>query len=98
MLEAVEYLKYATDKIDYNDRVAYNYGLVLQQLGKRTEAEAAFKKGLTINPDSESNLYALGYLYYEQNRMKEARQILTQLVTLAPTNQQYRQLLNAVSQ
>jgi tetratricopeptide (TPR) repeat protein len=98
MLEALEYLKSATEKIDYNDRVAYNYGLVLQQLGKRSEAETAFKKGLSINPDSESNLYALGYLYYEQNRKAEARQILMHLVGVAPTNQQYRQLLNAVSQ
>ncbi len=98
MLEALEYLKSATEKIDYNDRVAYNYGLVLQQLGKRSEAETAFKKGLSINPDSESNLYALGYLYYEQNRKAEARQILMHLVSVAPTNQQYRQLLNAVSQ
>jgi tetratricopeptide (TPR) repeat protein len=98
MLEAAEYLKSATEKIDYNDRVAYNYGLVLQQLGKREEAEVAFKKGLTINPLSESNLYALGYLYFEQNRKGEARKILEQLVKVAPDNQQYLELLNAVRQ
>ena len=98
MLEALEYLKTATDKIDYNDRVAYNYGLVLQKLGKRAEAEEAFKKGLSINPVSESNLYALGFLYYEQNRKTEARSILDRLIKVAPTNQQYRQLFNALNQ
>jgi tetratricopeptide (TPR) repeat protein/uncharacterized protein with PIN domain len=98
MLEAVQYLKSATEKIDYNDRVAYNYGLVLQQLGKRTEAEDAFKTGLKINPFSESNLYALGYLYFEQRRFKEARQVLEQLVQVAPDNQQYQQLLQGVMQ
>jgi tetratricopeptide (TPR) repeat protein len=78
--------------------VAYNYGLVLQQLGKRTEAEDAFKTGLKINPFSESNLYALGYLYFEQRRFKEARQVLEQLVQVAPDNQQYQQLLQGVMQ
>jgi Flp pilus assembly protein TadD len=98
MLEAVDYLKIATEKIDSHDRVAYNYGLVLQQLGKRKEAEGAFKTGLKVNPYSESNLYALGYLYFEQKRMKEARQVLEQLVRVAPNNQQYQQLLQGVMQ
>lgn len=98
MLEAVGYLEQATDKIDYNERVPYNYGLVLQQLGKRKEAEDAFKKGLKINPNSTSNLYALGYLYFEQNRLKEASPILQRLVSLDPNNEQYQQLYNGVQQ
>jgi Flp pilus assembly protein TadD len=98
MLEAAEYLKQATDRIDYNDRVPYNYGLVLQQLGKRKEAEEAFKIGLNVNPFSEPNLYALGYLYFEQKRFQEARQVLEQLTRLAPDNQQYQQLLQGVMQ
>ena len=97
--EVVSFLmKLATEKIDYNDRVAYNYGLVLQQLGKRKEAEEAFKSGLKINPYSESNLYALGYLYFEQKRFNEARQVLETLVRVAPQNQQYQQLLQGVMQ
>ncbi len=98
MLEAADYLKGAFERIDYNERVAYNYGLVLQQLGKRKEAENAFQSGIKINPDSESNLYALGYLYFEQKRNAEARPVLERLVRIAPQNQQYRQLLQAVSQ
>ena len=68
----MEYMEQATEKIDYNDRVPYNYGLILQRLGKRKDAEEAFEKGLRINPYSTSNLYALGYLYFEQNRFQEA--------------------------
>lgn len=98
MLEAVDYLKQATEKIDYNDRVPYNYGLILQRLGKRDEAELAFKKGLNINPNSTPNLYALGYLYVEQNRFKEASPVLIKLLQLDPNNQQYQQLNNAVQQ
>ncbi|MCG8306591.1 MAG: tetratricopeptide repeat protein [Cytophagales bacterium] len=98
MLEAVEYLKQAAEKIDYNDRVSYNYVLVLQQLGKRTDAESAFKKGLKINPNSTSNLYALGYLYYEQRRFGEASSVLKRLVAIDPDNQQYQQLYNGVKQ
>jgi tetratricopeptide (TPR) repeat protein len=98
MLEAVDYLKQATEKIDYNDRVPYNYGLILQRLGKRDEAESAFKKGLKINPNSTPNLYALGYLYVEQNRFNEASPVLIRLLQLDPSNQQYQQLNNAVQQ
>jgi len=98
MLEAVEYLKEATERIDYNDRVAYNYGLVLQQLGKRSDAENAFTIGLKINPNSTSNLYALGYLYFEQKRLKEASTVLQRLVAIDPNNQQYQQLYNGVQQ
>ena len=98
MLEAEVYLKEAAEKMDYNDRVSYNYGLILQRLGKRTEAESAFKNGLKINPNSISNLYALGYLYFEQNRMNEAAPVLQRLVQLDPDNQQYQQLYNAVRQ
>jgi tetratricopeptide (TPR) repeat protein len=96
MLEAAQYLELATERIDYNDRVAYNYGLVLQQLGKRDKAEEAFRLGLKVNPFSESNLYALGYLYFEQQRFQEAEQVLKQLTRIVPQNQQYQQMLQAV--
>jgi tetratricopeptide (TPR) repeat protein len=72
--------------------------LVLQQLGKRADAEVAFKKGLKINPNSASNLYALGYLYFEQKRLKEASTVLQRLVAIDPSNQQYQQLYNGVQQ
>lgn len=98
MLEAAKYLEQATDKIDYNDRVPYNYGLILQRLGKREDAELAFKTGLKINPNSTSNLYALSYLYVEQNRFKEATPVMKKLLVLDPNNQQYVQLNNAVQQ
>lgn len=92
------YMKLATEKIDYNDRVPYNYGLILQKLGKREEAEAAFKRGLLINPNSSSNLYALGYLYFEQKRLKEAAPVLQRLLALDPENQQYQQMNNTIQQ
>lgn len=98
MLEAVEYLKQATEKMDFNDRVSYNYGLILQRLGKRAEAESAFKKGLLINPNSISNLYALGYLYFEQNRFKDASIAMKRLLVLDPENEQYQQLNAAIQQ
>lgn len=98
ILEASEYLKGAFERIDYNERIAYNYGLVLQKLGKRKEAENAFLKGMNISPDSESILYALVYLYLEQNRNDEAKPILVRLVRLFPQNQQYQQLLQSLNQ
>jgi tetratricopeptide (TPR) repeat protein len=78
--------------------VPYNYGLVLQKLGKRTDAELAFKQGIKINPNSIPNLYALGYLYFEQNRFKEALPVMQRLMVLDPDNQQYQQLSNVIQQ
>ncbi len=98
MLEAEMYLKEASEKIDYNDRVTYNYGLVLQKIGKRAEAELAFNEGLKIDPNSISNLYALVYLYLEQNRFKDAKPIVQKLIVLDPQNQQYRQLNVTIQQ
>ena len=98
MKEAAEYLKIATEKMNFNDRVFYNYGLVLQKLGNDEEAERIFKKGLQVNADSEAILYALSYLYFQQKRLREAIPLLEKLVTNNPQNGQYQQMLNAIRQ
>ncbi len=54
MLEAVKYLGEASKLMNYNDRVSYNYGLVLQKLGKREEAEQAFLDGIRCKPGVNS--------------------------------------------
>jgi tetratricopeptide (TPR) repeat protein len=98
MLAAEQYLGQATEKMEDNPRVPYNYGLVLQRLGKRPEAEIAFQKGLQIDPYSVANLYALTYLYFEQNKLQEAYSSGQQLVNLDPSNENYKNLLAAIKE
>jgi len=97
MEKAAGYLKTASELAHDNDRIFYNYGLVLQQLGRNNEAEKAFKDGLKINQVSESNLYALTSLYYNQQRMKDAQSTASRLVKISPQNKDYQQLLNTIN-
>ncbi|MDZ7604100.1 MAG: tetratricopeptide repeat protein [Cyclobacteriaceae bacterium] len=97
MERASTYLKTASEMAHNNDRIFYNYGLVLQQLGRNEEAEKAFTEGLKINQVSEANLYALTSLYFNQNRLKEAKVTASRLLKVSPQNQDYIQLLNAIN-
>ena len=97
MDKAAMYLKTASEMTLDNERVFYNYGLVLQQLGDTEEAEKAFKDGLKINQVSESNLYALTTLYFNQQRLQDARITANRLVKISPQNQDYKQLLLTIN-
>ncbi|MFQ5446936.1 MAG: tetratricopeptide repeat protein [Saprospiraceae bacterium] len=76
-----------------NPRHFYNWGLVLQYLGRPGEAEEIYKKALSIAPDSEVNLYALAVLYVQQGRAAEAKELAEQMLRLAPRNPSYQELM-----
>lgn len=97
MDEAAGYLRKASDLINYNDRVIYNYGLILQNLGKLKAAEKAFREGIKKYPWSESNLYALSFLLIKQKRIKEAGIYLKSLIEIAPQNQNYKKMFDEVN-
>ena len=82
--------------MNYNDRVSYNYALVLQKLGKRDEAEQAFLDGIRANPRSTANLYGLSFLYFEQKKLQKAYSTAQQLVNIDPQEPSYQQLFNAI--
>jgi predicted CXXCH cytochrome family protein len=79
-----------------NPRYYYNWGLTLQNLLKPKEAEQAFKEGLSIDPNSEINLYALAILYIQQNQRKEAQPIILLLLQINPNNPDYQNLMRAM--
>jgi tetratricopeptide (TPR) repeat protein len=81
-----------------NPRYYYNWGIILQNLQRPLEAENAYKKALTIYPDSQENLYALAILYLQQNQKAKAQPIVIQLLKLNPNNPDYQNLLRGIQQ
>ena len=79
-----------------NPRYYYNWGIILQNLERPLEAEKAYKKALSLNPDSQENLYALAILYLQQNQKAKAQPIVIQLLQLDANNQDYLNLLRGV--
>ena len=79
-----------------NPRYYYNWGLTLQNLEKRDEAEQAFLQGIAIFPDSEANWYALSIFYIQNRENDKARKAVTRLISINPQNQDYQNLLNAI--
>ena len=80
-----------------NPRYFYNWGLTLQNLNRHKDAENAYLQALSIDPLSESNLYALSILYIQQKRRNKARKIVTQLLSINPQNQEYQNLMKAAN-
>lgn len=61
-------------------------GQVLYLNGKEIDAEAWLKKALALEPNSEMANYALGRIYYQQNRFPEAVERLNLVVSVNPKN------------
>lgn len=79
-----------------NPRHYYNWGLTLQHLNRPEAAEQVYRQALSIDPDSEPNLYALAILYLQQQRPAQARPLIMQLIQLDPQNERYRELLRVI--
>ena len=76
-----------------NMRVYYNYGLLLQQSGKKGEAENIFLQALKLEPDNGDVLYALTVLYIQQKNMPKALETARKLKQYHGDNPNYQQLL-----
>ena len=84
--------------ISGNPRYFYNWGLSLQHLERPAEAEKAYLQGISINPDSQANLYAIAILYLQQGQPLKARPAVQRLLQLDPNNPQYRRLFESMNQ
>lgn len=68
-------------------RIQYNYGLALQRLGRRSEAETALLTAHQREPASTDYLYALAYFYGQQRNWSEARRWVEELLRVDPSHQ-----------
>jgi tetratricopeptide (TPR) repeat protein len=68
----------------------YNYGLLLQQEGRVSDAEKVLLKGYSIFPQATNINYALAFLYLNQNQKGKAMPHVQILKSLDPGNPQYQ--------
>jgi tetratricopeptide (TPR) repeat protein len=80
----VVYLADAGRGLPKRARIQYNLGLLLQQLGRSSDAEAAFNQALSLEPVNHDYLLALADFYLKQRRLPEARVIAQQMTALSP--------------
>jgi cytochrome c-type biogenesis protein CcmH/NrfG len=79
-------------KLDRADpQAATGAGIALLQLGKRLEAEAAFRDALGRDPQNGPALYELGELFFESEHFAGATRFWNQLLEQDPnTAEKYR--------
>ena len=62
----------------------YNYGLLLAQLSRDDEAEAALRSALELEPQSYDYLYALLEFYYRRGRFEKAMVYADRMIEIHP--------------
>jgi len=62
-------------------KALHNIGLCYQVLGKDVEAEGKFREALQLDPDLFRAYYDLGFLYYRENLLDQAIEILDRGIT-----------------
>src|SRR6202040_85396 len=62
----------------------YNLGLVYQRLNRRKDADAAYKKAMSLAPDSADPLNALGTLRASEGKSAEAEKLYRQSLEKNP--------------
>ena len=95
-LQSAEFNLGKAATISGNVRYYYNWGLTLQNLERREEAESVYLQGLNISPNSEIIWYALTILYIQNNDRPKARNAALNLNSLNPNNPEYQNLLQMV--
>jgi len=91
--EALGFLKAATRGTPERSRAYYNLGLLQQHLANAPEAERAFNKALTLEPQNLDYLYAAADLYVKTGRIAEARRIAERMIAAYPGQRIGRDLL-----
>ena len=94
--KSINYLKLAIEKEPANMNAFYNYALKLQQAKKNDESIKIINRGLKIFPNNERLLYAklIGQINLKQTI--NAKKTCNLLIEIAPTNSNYRQILESL--
>ena len=82
--QAVVFLGDAAAGLPQRSRIQYNLALLLKELNRNPEAEAALQRALAASPGNPDYLYALAVLYLEWNRPTDALKIAERLRAAHP--------------
>jgi tetratricopeptide (TPR) repeat protein len=91
---AIEHFKKAMELGSVNPGLYYNYGLLLQQKGKKKEAEGVFLQGIKLQPRAINLNYALAFFYFAEQVPQKARPYAQVLYSLDPQNPDYQAMFH----
>ncbi|RKZ84924.1 MAG: hypothetical protein DRR19_17080 [Candidatus Parabeggiatoa sp. nov. 1] len=94
--EAVVHLAKAAALMPNHSRVHYNHGLLLQHLGKTSQAKTAFLKAYQLNTNDQSTLRALTILHIQQHQWEKAYPYAKQLNRLYPYSPEIYRMLKYI--
>ena len=95
--EAAVYLKRAAAGLPDRARVHYNLGMLLALMGRK-DASTELRKALELEPDNMDFLYALADCHLQQNRIADARQVVTQMIEQHPESAIGPSLMRVIDQ
>tara|TARA_B100001250_G_scaffold268199_1_gene231352 strand:+ start:368 stop:1546 length:1179 start_codon:yes stop_codon:yes gene_type:complete len=82
--EATKYYQYCINKGFNDERVFYNYGIILKELGKYKEAEIYVRKAIKVKPNNFSYHYLLGQLQIKIKNLEYSSDLLEEtLITMS---------------
>lgn len=90
--EALHWLETAAVELPQNPRIRYNQGLLLLQLQRREQAQAALQAGLAQAPNDADLLYALIYLHGSSGQREQALNYVKRLEQAAPLDPRLEQI------
>jgi pentatricopeptide repeat protein len=92
----LSYLDRAAKGLPDRSRIHYNRGLLLAQMGRDEEAEAALRTAVQLEPGSVDYLYALIDFYARRNRLEEALELSRRMIDAHPGNRLGYDLRDAI--
>ena len=81
---AVEAFQHAISLDPYNAEAFHQYGQTLTALGRYTEALAAYRRALDLEPDRAMSLVPMAAIHKRQGRLAESLRLLDSAVSAAP--------------
>lgn len=81
---AVEAFQYAIALDPYNAEAFHQYGQTLTSLGRYTEAMAAYRRALDLEPDRAMSLVPMAAIHKRQGRLDEGLRLLDSAISAAP--------------
>ena len=82
--KAAESYKILIDSFPSNFLLYYNYGILLERMGKNNEAESAFLESIKIQPRFAGAYVKLGNLYDEQDNVESAIKYYKDAIEISP--------------
>ncbi len=96
--EALNLYKKAVSENPDDMLVNYNYGLLLQEMGKLPQALDQYLKVQAINPDFSENYYALGLCYWDLKEKDKAVKVWDMFMTMSSDSDLKREVSKLMSE